>query len=541
MYCGASEIPIDQVMEMIDENRFEAPDISRLPLVVALHDELSAQISRGVQGTTVKTRIYCLRTFFSWCDENHQMLTIAEVANAFRLWVEFLLHRVRIKKDLKNMSAYRPAKVIDNLLKPVLDLRVGLLSTTRLTANAKKHKALGSDADKQNLDATFQFGHFLMDVTSYLTESVMTGPLPVIIPLRGGHTLTEHCGLQNISIENCSQDTTEKNRFIQRRSPITADLVFEKRHSLVNLRIECEILIFISQTSMNLSQAANLKQGRFRYQTHGDDILVYRVYKGRRGGEAEFTIFKEYAPLFKSYLEWLATFCDPSDDRLFPFVYPHKIPTEGARPRFQSVIARCEKIGIRHFRPLALRKTRINWLLRKSRSPDLVAEMAQHTKQTLMQVYEEPHHQVAAVEISRFYRRADPSVSSTGPGLCVATVHPRPSQGVLDGQVPPDCITPAGCLFCEFQRDIDSEDYIWSLATFKYLKMLELDRFVPPQGQDIQHPVQLVIDRTQQKLSHMAESSDARALWVEEAGNRIREGRFHQNYEGLIQLMESAL
>ena len=541
LYCGASKIPVDKVMTEIANGQFGDALTSRAPLVVAMYDLLTAQIEAGTTHTTIKNRIYVLRIFFAWCDQYHSVLDISTVESAFRQWVEFLIHRVRIEKSLKNMTAYRHAKVIDVLLKSILGLRLGLLATTRLSSNSKKNKALGSEADKQNLEETFIFGHFLMDVISYLSVEIMIGKLPILIPLRDGRSIPNYCGLQDITLEESCQSTNEINRFLARRAPIEPKLVFQKRHSLVNFRIEAEILVFISQTGMNLSQAASLKKGNFRFQSDGADVLVYRVYKGRRGGEAEFSIFKEYAPLFKNYIEWLNALCDPDDDRLFPFVYPNKIPSKGAAPRFQAVIGRCEKLGIKYFRPLALRKTRINWLLRKSRDPDLVAEMAQHTKETLIRVYEEPHHQAAAVEISKFYRMSDPAVASVGPGLCTAKSHPPQPPDASDGRVLPDCSTPAGCLFCEFQRDVDSEDYVWSLASFQYLKMIELANYVPPQGKQVDHPAHAVIERIQLKLRHLADSSATRSLWVEEAANRMKEGRFHEHYAGLIHLLEAAL
>lgn len=541
LYLGASKIPLDKVMAEIKKGSLGESLQVRAPLLRLIHDTFTAQIEKGTSHTTMKNRLYVLRIFIAWCDEYYPSLQLSNVEKAFREWVEFLLHRVRIEKSLKNLTAYRQAKVIDTILSAILGLHVGILATTRLTANTKKHKAIGSEADKQNLEETFAFGHFLMDVISHLTVETMTGPLPIVIPLRDGREIVNHCGLQDKTLEESSQTTAERNKFLERRAPIAKESVFSKRHSLVNFRIEAEILVFIAQTGMNLSQAANLKRGNFRFQSDGADVLVYRVYKGRRGGEAEFSIFKEYAPLFRNYVEWLNALSDEEDDRLFPFVYPHKIPSQGAAPRFQAVTGRCEKLGIKYFRPLALRKIRINWLLRKSRDPELVAEMAQHTKETLIRVYEEPHHQVAAVEISKFYRMTDPGLASVGPGMCTAKNHPiLPAIPPAD-TVQPDCSTPAGCLFCEYQRDIDSEDYVWSLATFQYLKMLELDKYVPSEGNPAEHPTHAVVDRIQQKLKHFSASSSIRKLWVDEATNRMKEGRFHDHYSGLINLLELAL
>ncbi|PYD30131.1 hypothetical protein DND58_18115 [Pseudomonas syringae pv. pisi] len=538
LHRGASEMPKDDVMDMIAAGKLGAPDLARLPLIQSLHEELGAQISRGISHVTIKNSIYMLRTFYAWSDKTETSVTFENVAHTFRMWTEHLIQRVRIERSLKNHTAYRMAKTVDSLLKPLLQLRLGLLPTTRLSHNSQKHKALGSDADKQNLQETFAFGNFLMDMVSGLSVIALTGSLPITITTRAGQVLVEYCGLKDIDFKDTYNKVRDRQAFLERRAPISESQVFKKRHTVVNFRIEVEVLIFIAQTGMNLSQAAKLRKGQFRYKSQGDDVLVYRVYKGRRGGEAEFCIFKEYSPIFKSYLDWLEKLSDPEDERLFPFIYPTRIPAAGYFPRFQGCIKRCSKLGIKWFRPQSLRKTRINWLLRKSRNPDLVAEMAQHTKEVLLSVYEEPHHQSAATEISRFYRNMEPAVSAVGPGMCIAKVYPikvNDSAGYLTA---PDCTVPAGCLFCDFQRDIDTEDHVWSLTTYKYLKMLELDRYTPPQGQQMPHPTVELLTRIESKLQYYVELGNDRAAWVEESAMRMRESRFHPSYEGLIQLME---
>ncbi|WP_203228369.1 site-specific integrase, partial [Pseudomonas amygdali] len=399
------------------------------------------------------------------------------------------------------------------------------------------NRPLGTEADKQNLERTFEFGHFLMDMVHGLTTDAVSGALPINVKLRSGEVLTEFCGVRDQDVEKSYPQPAERRLFIERRCPIATKSVIAKRSPIVNLRISCELLIFISQTGMNLAQAFNIKRGQFRYQTDGNDVLVYRAYKGRRGGEVEFTAFKEYSSIFKSYLDWLDALCDVDEDRLFPYIYWHKIPSSDNLPAFSSVISRCRTLGIKYFGPAALRKTRINWLLRKTRDPDLVSEIAQHSKEVLLGIYEEPHHQVAAIEISRFYQAIDPAVPSAGPGMCLSPGNPQ-SQTPVEGAYVPDCTTPAGCLFCDYQRDLDTEDYVWSLTSYRHLKLLELDRYIPPEKQLTTHPAILLIEKINTKLAHYSEGNEYRARWVAESAARMREGRFHPFYEGLINMLE---
>jgi hypothetical protein len=90
-------------------------------------------------------------------------------------------------------------------------------------------------------------------------------------------------------------------------------------------------------------------------------------------------------------------------------------------------------------------------------------------------------------------------------------------------------------------RDILSYDYAWKLATHRYLKALELSVYRPKIQQSLEHPVELVIDRINQKLVAIGTGSDVRALWVEDSTAAVRAGNYHPNWTGIIQLLELCL
>jgi hypothetical protein len=429
------------------------------------------------------------------------------------------------------------------LISSALNIHTGILNKTRIRAPIDKRSVLGTKADKESLELTFEFGRILLAISTTLSPETITGPLPIQICVDNGVSWLEWCKLRPNELINAMQPGANKFERIQalsKRVACDALTAVQTRSSIFNLKIETELLIFISQTGMNLTQATRLKRGEFRYQIDNGNISVFRVYKGRRHGEAEFQIFKEYGALFKKYISWLDALIDPEDERLFPFVHNVKIKSCSKSSIFTALKQRCFNLNVQFFGPRSLRKSRINWLLRKSRDPALTAEMAQHTQQTLLRVYEQPHHQVAALEIAKFHRLTDPSLAAPGSGMCVETHHPRQIIDAPEGCPVPDCINPGGCLFCESHRDIDTEEYVWSLATYQYCKFLELDQYRPSDIKEhIQpHPASLVIDRIAAKLKAFEVSDDTRAAWVVEAKNRIREARFHPDLEGLIKLME---
>lgn len=545
LYVGGASTNLTVVNRLMDSGELGQPELDRLPLVQAIYDGLCAKLAAGQSNLTIRGKISAVRHFYSWCEHNNRTLYLDTVEESFRAWVEHLVYRVRIKKNLKNSSAYSKAQYVDRLLSPILGFRSGILNSTRLLPPKKHKTVLGTEAEKQNLHDLFTFGHFLLDITKALTSEVIAGPLPVIIKLRNGLICEEWSGLRPDSMVKSFTNPKAFRYHIERirqvRGARSLDGSSKTRYPLINLRIEAELLIFLAQTGINLSQAVKLQRGHFRFQNHGDEVSVFRVYKGRKVGEAEFRIFKEYAKLFKSYLLWLNETTPDTDNRLFPFIYPHRIPHKNTPSRFSGIGRRSKQLGIKFFGARDLRKLRINWLLRQSKDLNLVAEMAQHTKQTLMLKYEQPNHQIAAVEITRFHKLTDPSITPPSPGSC-SNIHKRPVVPEADmlSAPQPDCINASGCLFCKFHRDLDSQDYVWGLASFRFCKMLELDRYTPPHTPRTGHPAQDVIDRISHKLEALAKSSQLRSSWVEESKNLIREGRYHPNYDGLIQLMELA-
>mgnify|MGYP001082398299 CR=1 FL=1 len=544
LYRGGAGAQSNLVAKLMASGSLGAPRITRLSLVLKLHEAISSELVKGRSQATVIGAIQAVRTFYAWGDAAGNELTLATVENDYGEWVEALLHRARIVRSISELTAYRTAKCIDPLLSAALEIKLGLLRRTRLKAPKVKRRVLGTEADKQNLEETFEFGHMLLDITDALTVETIRGPLPVMLCFRNGKVLQEWCKLKPVekvkSFHKESYHYHNRRKVLAARAAWVADSSLRTRYPLANLRIEAELLIFISQTGMNLAQAHKLRRGEFRFQSDDGDLLVYRVYKGRRGGQADFRIFKEYRPLFERYIAWLDEIVPESDDtRLFPFVYIGRIPAANHAPTFKAIRARCVRLGVRDFRPQALRKTRVNWLLRRSRDPGLAAEMAQHTQETLIRVYQQPNHQVAAKEITRFHQLTDPSIAPPGPGACIELRRsPRAMVDMPIGAPIPDCVSPAGCLFCDFHRDIESPDYIWSLASYRYLKAAELSQYHPPSRGDIAHPVVAVLKRISEKLNCFEASSEVRAQWVREARDRISESRFHPAWDGFIQLTE---
>lgn len=546
LYRGGGAANAGKVAGLISSGALGAPLMERVELVVALHSAIAGKLAGGSSQVTQVGAIESLRAFFAWADQSDQVLTLKTVGEAYLHWADYLLHRARVKKELSLTSAYGTALRVSKALDGVLERATPLIGLTRLIPPARRKTARGVQADKQNLAWTFAFGRLLQDICDALTLKVIWGPLPVRIALRDGGELIERSGLKaprkTPKKIPASASEASKQRYQERAAEATRaayieDRTLRTRYPLTNLRIEAELLMFVGQTGMNLAQAHKLQLSDFHYSS---DIDGYKVgdRKNRRGGEVLFEIYREYRAHFERYLAWRRELF-PGDPRLFPFVTRSRAEAEPSQ--LSRMRKTCEKLGIAFVAPSALRNTRINWLLRRSGDADLTAEMAQHSKETLLTVYEAPSLQRAMGEALRFWSKTDPALARTvpvAPGECDGV--PTPVADLPKDAPKPDCVRASGCLWCDHHRDIDSLDHVWALGCFRQLKVIEISKYHPPEKDEARHPAEHAVNRLSDKLRWFKESNAVRRGWVEEALARVEEGNYHPDWAELIESAEGA-
>lgn len=548
LYQGGAATRRDEVLEKIDAGKLGNPLPERLELVERLHESINANLVGGGSGFSTTRNVDLVRSMFAWAEQAGQPLTLATVEATYLHWTDALRHRFQVVRDMTERTAYGQGATVAPLIDRALDRKVPIIELTGLSRPPQRKTALGVQAEKQNLEHTFAFGHLLQDICDGLTvEVVLKGPLPVRVPLRAGGELVQWSGyarpyeranLKNRKLENSWQRQSAKlsdQRFAAHQS----DGTLRTRYPLANFRIMAELHMFIGQTGMNRAQAHQLKLRHFSYASHLDGYQV-RDYKFRRGGEVLFEIFREYKPNFERYLAWRRELF-PDSDLLFPFLrLGGRADTQA--PDFERLRSACKKIGVPYISPGSLRHTRVNWLLRRSGDPDLTAEMAQHTKETLLGVYERPSLQRAIGETMRFWSKSDPVLARTvpvAPGECDG--EPVPAKGMPKDAPQPDCVQASGCLWCEHHRDIDSQDYCWSLACFRHLKVIEVSKWRAPEGSRENHPAEYAVTRISDKLRWFHESNAKRRGWVDEAFALVEEGYYHPDWKRLIQDVEGAV
>lgn len=530
LYKGGSAAHTRRVSRMITQGELGQPICDRLALVQELHGAINDKLVAGGSMYTAKMRIRSLRDMFAFADKGGHVISLETAQKVFLLWTDSLVHRHQVVKNLKPDSAYQIASGASDTLDIVLKRESPLISVSRLRKSPQRKTARGVQAEKQNLSDTFAFGELLQDICDGLPiEVVLHATLPVRIPLRRGGELIQWSGCpfkeQYADSESLVAKAWESDGTLRRRFPLS------------NRRCEAELLMFIGQTGMNFAQAHKLRLRNFTFASYLDGYLV-RERKARRGGDVLFEIYREYKPHFERYLEWRRKLF-PECEFLFPFLSNGSGEFQ-RRPQF-ALRPICNAMGMRFVPPRLLRNTRVNWLFRRSGDDDLTASMAQHSKQTLLRVYERPSQQRAMSEITRFWSTNDPTLVCTAPpapGQCNG--EPAPLSNRPKNAPTPDCIRPSGCLWCDHHRDIDSPDYVWALASFRHLKIIEVSKWNPPHGSREVHPAQHVIDRITEKLRWFRDSNPIRKGWMEEAVARIDEGNFHPDWAARIEALEGA-
>jgi integrase len=542
LFPSLAGLPKRKANALLDSGKAGEPALERLPLLAAIRNEIAADIARGKSPITIVYHLNSLRSFYSWGSALQRRFTLSTIDEDYCAYAEHLFYRARRKENLTEESARTIAGSLASILTQALERKNSLISYTRLRSSRNRKSVLGTQADKQNLQETFAFGNFLLTVVSALTLDAISGPLPVRTQLSCGRSIELWSGHK----PKRDTDLVPSAQAVDLlQNGININVLQGTRFSLINLAVEAQLLIFISQTGMNLSQAMNLRAGSFRYQSHSEGYKVFRAYKARRKGTVEFEIPAGYRAVFESYMEWRRVLFPHAgeDAAFFSFVGAPRLGG-GVKQRsihmmgFQRIKKLCSEYEIPYFSPQKLRKSKVNWLLRHSDDPALTAEIAQHSQEVLLRQYAQPHHQRAAAEITRFHAHMDPKIAMPGAGVCVNSM-PVPVNDIPKHAPAPDCQSPAGCLFCTHQRDIEDFDHTWSLATYRYLKSQELARQSPPALGTAPAAVEAVMDRLTEKLSQLRDRSDVCDMWVREAMSRIEEGDFHPKWDGFIQLIEA--
>lgn len=555
-YEGSTLESAAGITKRINAGEFGKPSEDRLPLLRLLKDDIQQLIVFGSSLQTCKDALWSIARFFQFVQEKALSFTVENIENSYFEYAEKLYDDVFIHKNIMQGTAFGYANKVSTVLCRMLEIprATKLSSRIRLKFKGRTRKAVDRQADKQNLEKTFIFGQFLIDLTKSLSPDAILGELPLTVSIRnevlhsGKIELLYGVGKKSGGnwelSEDDARDSVQKYRIKLAKknrarllAPVTDIADAKLRGYYVKLRIEAEILLFLAMSGMNLAEALQINNTGFKYKPLGDHWQV-TGYKNRRGGQVTFKIYKEFKPHLKQYLNFL-TYFYPNSEFLFPYINRNGIEEirEHKPEAFYRLRVLSRKNNIPWIPAKVIRATRDNYFLRRSGDEDLAAEVAQHTKEVLRRHYEQPSMQRAVIEATVFWGKNDPLakkdlVKATSGAECSGS--PEPLDGIPKSVVEPNCVNPSGCLWCKHSRDIDSFDYVWSLITFRYLKIIEFSLII----QTGKTPSSIVIDRLTEKISWFRDSNNTRGNWITEAEERIDEGHYHPHFSRAIEFME---
>lgn len=522
----------------IEQGAFGKPRTKRLPLLKKIHRVMEADLAAGGSYATLDTRARAFLCFYRFCDARSIDPTPGR-KSLLALFQQWVAHETKTA-EANGVTLYYRANNVATILARAVDMPVRqFLVAASITEPPREERVLSAEEDQNLIKDASNFVCHLVELIDNLSDESINGPLPITIRFSSGKQFLHYSLRRKPEFLRARVSADALRYRIRQRERLQPGSTPFDRRPLINLRFDAELLHFIAQTGMNLAQALKYPVGDFAYSSYLDGYKVQRRYKDRRKGEVEFFIYSEYRPYFEAYLKWRArNLVDPSDTRLFPFISWRSNESHlNKRKTFLSTREIIRNVGVPFVGPQKLRDIRVNYLDRRSSDASLAADIAQHTPQTLDTHYRRPHHARAASEITTFWRRNDPALQPAGPGLCVEG-KPQASRAMPSRAPTPDCIGPAGCFFCIHHRDVATFDYVWSLASYRHLKSLELaSQHVAPKSA-ASSPAQIVIERITQKLHAMEKEGETFIKWITEAILRVREEHFHPDWAELISLAE---
>lgn len=529
LYKGGASLGRRWGRRKLDSGEQGHPLMERLPLLEAIVQRWQTAVTSGSRTqTSIEAEFYALKDLVAFADRTDARFT---KANAMRLYLGWA-SEMAARSDLQAISKYMRATQVAGFIAPVIDVEPRrLLWKTKI----RMPKSLGANGAKENLSDTAAFTQLMLETIQQLPLDVVHGPLPVI--LRYGEVEYQiNCGSNKWKPIDSHKVQTPRflRRAEEKRKRALEDISHTKRAMLINLRLEAEMLVFINQTSGNLTQALQLTGGKFRYQTKGDYVYV-RPWKNRAKHAVEFRIEKGYRPHFETFLKWReAIFPGDLDGLTFPLV-----ANDGGRAMqrtawgFTNVRRLCKALGKPFVNARQHRKTAGNFV-KRTQSRELASELLSNEVKTFQQNYEEANHQQAAAELVNFWDILEGMVrDAVGPGGCQRAEHEPVPEQVPDapkGAPKPDCEGEAGCLFCPKNRDLRSFDHAWQLASNQHLTVLQFNADHTSLSLNPDHPSLLTAKRAAAKLDAMAALDEECSAWVAEARLRVQEGRYHPHY-----------
>lgn len=532
IYRNASLENRRTVLNSINNKVYGEIEQGRVEVVDKIYEYIQFRIEKGSSNRTIKSELEKLFLFVKWCDAHNKLFHKDTFVYDFIEWVNFEIKNAR-DKNFDEYVTYKKSCVVARILSLSQQLEgykdpKSLLMRTNLKESYRPVKK-----DLVENEKVFNFGKLLKTIVNSLTINIVRGELPIVIKFSEDRQIILKGNIKNLDLDfNLAKSMRDRNNAIESRRALRDDeslLDKNKRSNIINLRIDAELLLFISQSNMNLAQALKLKLGEFRWMKVDDDYEVFTVYKNRRQGEATFRCYKKYREFFLRYIQWLRDVGFEDESYLFPFVQRGILQSREAKADRVRVKKVCEELNIQYITPSQLRKFKSNWLFENGMDIVDIKKTMSHQEKTFQKNYQEINKNKAMKQLSNF--NTD-KVKSIEIGLCSANGS-KPYNDYSDSSLEIDCVNPESCLFCVYHKDILSYEYCFKLISHLHLKKLELS--ISPL--DKNKHIESIINRIEEKIEKISLVGNNEKKWIEKAQVFVRSGEYHADWSDMINLL----
>jgi hypothetical protein len=536
--------------ERLNTGFYGKPCRERIALIVKIKEVLEDRCASGESLESINGYINKLSSFFRWINSGSLLgksININTVEKHYYEYAEHLYQRTQ-KKSLKPVTAYGYLFRLAPFISPAIGENApkSLINRTRISKKMRgKRASQTNQSDKQDLEKTFLYCEWLYKVVTGIAINDIYGQLPTCIDTKDSYLPIDSIEIYFGKKEKAEYSESHLKRcaskglkpgFQHNPIPFDSDLT-RARQELVNFAVLVQSQFFIAATEApNPSVVYELVGSPKKFIDNGDTFMI-KGFKRRKGGEYHCEIYKDFKQDLKRYLVFRDHFF-PTSDLLFP-VFKMEMDKFGLLDAnaYKKIKNQIAGSGIEFIPPKKLRATYSNWLKRRSGDENLTADAMNHSVQTFRQNYHEPNQQKAMTEVARFWKEND-FLGERQKSIIASDCdgNPEPVHDIPSKVVKPNCVNPSGCLWCKNHRDIPSFDYVWSLVSFRKLKTLEI---LVSRTEDTESPLDLTIERINQKIKWFRDKDQRKKSWVEDSEVRMEEGDYHPNFLPIIEILES--
>lgn len=529
LFIGGASSKAKSVQKAIASDGLGEVRKTRLHLVRKIYECLKARLVRGYKFVSVESAFIDLRWFYRYVDSLELDPTVENILTCYMDW-SVSIYKRQLENKISESVGFKQVRSVGKLLEDALGISPGSLTKKIVVlAGSTKKYTLSIADDKKVLSDSIAFGRDMADIARCLTMEVFNESPPFEIKFADGAKF--HYFNRNSKTIILNGDSSP---VINCREGFECSWSVGQRNSFINLRVEAELEIFISQTGANSGQVVGLSRegiqiGRFL------NAWNLKAYKPRRRGEVSYEVFSEYQKHLKKYLDFYdQCFPDVKDGPLFPLV-GHSGLSFRKKYTGNKIRNFLTKLGKKYIASSFRRNTRENWIARSSEDPFLAANMANHSLETHVKSYSRPNLIVASKEFTEFFSIQHELLISVDSGGCEGTS--QRASFASEFAPAPDCRNAAGCLFCTSYKGINSFDYVWSLVSYRKMKNLELAGSFSINASD--SSATAVLARIKELLQQFVSLGDENRDWYRDAVMRVEEGSYHQRWSIVIQIMEN--